>query len=112
MSAASPGASRFSVAASQTPWPFAAYMKSSAPEVPSSRLNPDSMLAMIASSLGSAWSIGWRCIAFSTSTGTCVGPGECSRRSPGICVGKVSLSFIRFGAVYTERLRAKYIRSD
>ena len=47
---------------------------------------PDSQAATSAATRGSARSVGWRAIAATTSSGTWVGPGECSDRRPGMRV--------------------------
>ena len=83
-STASPAAARFSTTASHTPWPLAAYMKTSASRVCSRRLRPCSQAAMLASTRGSARSIGCVLMACSTASGSGVGPGECRKRRPGM----------------------------
>jgi hypothetical protein len=84
MSSACPGAARFSIAASHTPWPLAAYMNTSDASVCSRRLSPRSTASMLASTRGSPKSIGCTLIACSTASGSGVGPGECRKRRPGM----------------------------
>ena len=83
-SAVPPGGSRFSMAASQAPWPLAAYMNTPAEAEPASHRRPSSQACSVAARRGSARSTGCRCMAHSTSSGTWVGPGECSSRCPGM----------------------------
>ena len=53
----------------------------------SSAFMPDSQAAIRSGRRASARSVGWRAIALTTSSGTRVGPGECSRRMPGMRAG-------------------------
>ena len=94
ISTLSPMASKFTLAASQAPWPLAAYIKTSAACVPSNFLSPVSQAVTRAGSRGSPWSSGCRLMASSTAWCKCVGPGACKKRWPGMCANELMLGIV------------------
>ena len=76
------GEAKLAETASQTPWPLLAYKKILACWVRKMRFMPCSHAAMVAATRGSDRSVMGRCMACMTSSGTWVGPGECTKRMP------------------------------